>query len=156
MRFRKLRIAWSVAWGVAAVLLVVLWVRSFGVYDGFTKFDGNSYSTSFGSVHGVILLHKELELPSVFGVGDPQLHTRKPHGWRYASSKNDGAFDLSFNWDSGRNYWVLVIPIWFLVGMCASFAIAPWLRRRYSLRTLLIATTVVALVLGVIVYAVRS
>src|SRR3954453_9683000 len=29
MKFRKLRIAWSVFWGVAAVLLVVLWVRSY-------------------------------------------------------------------------------------------------------------------------------
>ena len=29
MRFRKLRIAWSVAWGVVAVLLIVLWVRSY-------------------------------------------------------------------------------------------------------------------------------
>ena len=29
MRFRKLRIAWSVAWGLAAVLLIALLVRSF-------------------------------------------------------------------------------------------------------------------------------
>jgi hypothetical protein len=28
MKHRKLRIAWSVVWGVVAVLLVVLWVRS--------------------------------------------------------------------------------------------------------------------------------
>jgi hypothetical protein len=30
MRFRKLRIAWSVFWGSAAVLLIVFWVRSYG------------------------------------------------------------------------------------------------------------------------------
>ena len=29
MRFRKVRIVWSVAWGIACVLLVVLWVRSY-------------------------------------------------------------------------------------------------------------------------------
>ena len=29
MKYRKLRIAWSVAWGVVAVLLCVLWVRSY-------------------------------------------------------------------------------------------------------------------------------
>src|SRR4051812_46809034 len=29
MKYRKLRIAWSVGWGVACVLLIVLWVRSF-------------------------------------------------------------------------------------------------------------------------------
>ena len=29
MRFRKLRIAWSVVCGIACVLLIVLWVRSY-------------------------------------------------------------------------------------------------------------------------------
>src|ERR1700759_2273009 len=33
MKYRKLRIAWSVAWGVAAVLFVALWVRSFWRWD---------------------------------------------------------------------------------------------------------------------------
>ncbi len=29
MKHRKLRIAWSVAWGIAGVLLIALWVRSY-------------------------------------------------------------------------------------------------------------------------------
>ena len=29
MRFRKLRIAWSVGWGIIAVLLIALWVTSY-------------------------------------------------------------------------------------------------------------------------------
>ena len=33
MRFRKLRIAWSVACGIACVLLIVLWVRSYWSCD---------------------------------------------------------------------------------------------------------------------------
>ena len=33
MRYRKLRIAWSVVWGLASVLLVVLWVRSYWRVD---------------------------------------------------------------------------------------------------------------------------
>ena len=33
MKHRKLRIAWSVVWGIAAVLLIVLWVRSYLVWD---------------------------------------------------------------------------------------------------------------------------
>ena len=33
MRFRKLRIAWSVACGIAAVLLIALWVRSYRQRD---------------------------------------------------------------------------------------------------------------------------
>src|SRR6476620_3231066 len=35
MRHRKLRVAWSVVWGVVAVLLVVLWVRSYWQADAF-------------------------------------------------------------------------------------------------------------------------
>ena len=34
MRYRKLRIAWSVGCGLAAVLLIVLWVRSYRNYGG--------------------------------------------------------------------------------------------------------------------------
>jgi hypothetical protein len=33
MRFRKLRVAWSVVWGVVAALLCVLWVRSYWHMD---------------------------------------------------------------------------------------------------------------------------
>src|SRR5690348_17214413 len=33
MKHRKLRIAWSVAWGVVAVLMVPLWVRSYWIED---------------------------------------------------------------------------------------------------------------------------
>src|SRR6185295_8758219 len=32
-RFRKLRIAWAVFWGLACVLLIVLWVRSYWGVD---------------------------------------------------------------------------------------------------------------------------
>src|SRR4051812_42704575 len=33
MRFRKLRIAWSVFWGVACLVLILLWVRSYWYWD---------------------------------------------------------------------------------------------------------------------------
>ena len=33
MRYRKLRIAWSVAWGLLAVILIALWVRSYWWMD---------------------------------------------------------------------------------------------------------------------------
>jgi hypothetical protein len=33
MKYRKLRIAWSVGWGLACVLLIVLWVRSYWRVD---------------------------------------------------------------------------------------------------------------------------
>jgi hypothetical protein len=49
MRFRKLRIAWSVAWGVVAVLLCVLWVRSYTTLDEVYGNDGRYYFVSVTS-----------------------------------------------------------------------------------------------------------
>ena len=50
------------------------------------------------------------------------------------------------------------IPQWFPVLLFATLATAPWIRwsKRFSLRTLLIATTLVAVVLGLVVYAARK
>jgi hypothetical protein len=45
------------------------------------------------------------------------------------------------------------LPHWFFVGLCAGLAAIPWLRWRFSLRTLLIATTLLAVVLGLAVWA---
>jgi hypothetical protein len=44
---------------------------------------------------------------------------------------------------------------WLLIILTAALAGVPWIRWRFSLRTLLIATSLVAVVLGLIVYAVR-
>ena len=35
MKFRKLRITWSMTWGVLALLLIVLWVRSYSGQFGY-------------------------------------------------------------------------------------------------------------------------
>ena len=58
---------------------------------------------------------------------------------------------ITFLWNTDKNLEVLVIPHWFLAGMLL-FATA-FLPTRFSLRTLLFVTTLVAVVLGVIVWA---
>jgi hypothetical protein len=47
----------------------------------------------------------------------------------------------------------LDVPFWFIVLISLALAAAPWLRTRwrFSLRTLLLATTLVAVVLGLVV-----
>ena len=49
--------------------------------------------------------------------------------------------------------WGVSAPFWFLVLMTASSAIALWMERpwRFSIRSLLIAVTVIATVLGLVV-----
>jgi hypothetical protein len=49
--------------------------------------------------------------------------------------------------------WVVQTPYWFIVVLTTVITIAPWLTtRRFSLRTLLFATTLVAVVLALIVW----
>ena len=62
---------------------------------------------------------------------------------------------LRFRWYFQPNVWVLVMPHWFLVLVVATLSALPWFRWRFSLRTLLIVTTLIAVALGAIGYAVR-
>jgi hypothetical protein len=72
----------------------------------------------------------------------------KPPWYRFDS----GRLSLFRPW--GFNSF-LVVPHWVIVIVTASMMAAPWLRWRFSLRTLLIATTLVAVVLGAAVWASR-
>ena len=56
MRFRKLRIAWSVGWGVACLLLIALWVRSYWWVEGVSVTNGPRHSVVIGSCPNVIAI----------------------------------------------------------------------------------------------------
>jgi hypothetical protein len=65
--------------------------------------------------------------------------------------------NFGFYVDLGKPRSMSVMPHWFLLLVSSSAGILPWIRwsTRFSLRTLLIATTLVAVGLGLIVYAAR-
>jgi hypothetical protein len=117
MRFRKLRIAWSVFCGIACVLLIVLWVRSYsGTYEGWHTL------------------------------------TRFPNGPTYFYDSFEGRLRITT-----PQYWearAFSISHWMCVTVFVGLVCLPWLRwsNRFSLRTLLIATTLVAVVLGLAVW----
>jgi hypothetical protein len=91
-----------------------------------------------------------------------------PHPWMFGSVSNSenmiAVFSsvtgkpplswLGFRWQFTASLVVMVFPYWFLVLMSAAFAVIPWIgwKRRFSLRTLLIATTLVAVALGMILW----
>jgi hypothetical protein len=158
MRFRKLRIAFSVTCGIACVLLIALWARSYVARDmtrgvigsnhlhlnvtslrgevaiAFDEWRGNSHPWIFESVSD----HDNMVavFSSVLG--------RPPLSW------------LGFRWQFNPNLIVMVLPYWFLVMLSAVLAAAPWMRWRFTLRTLLIITTLVAAVLGMAVSVARK
>ncbi len=158
MRFRYLRITWTAFCGIACVLLIV-WCRSLpqpvipGISPPLVPWPPKAWTLrelSFGRSQALLKVNSSF---------DPNENLAKTL-----------TFDMfGFAWQ--RTYWTywIAIPYWFLiatsaiVGYCLSailtalFAAAtkvPW-SRRFSLRTLLIAMTLVAVLLGLIAWAVR-
>jgi hypothetical protein len=144
MKYRKLRIAWSVTWGLVAMLLCVWWVRSYWWVDlvgaprtetwsYFGKLDLHIYSSDFTIGFGV---SSDAANDSVF---EPQRHAP--------------AFDFHLTDDRV----IVTVPHWLLILICVAIASSTWLSfNRFSLRTLLIVTTLVGVGLGLVVYAARK
>jgi hypothetical protein len=140
MTFRKLQIAWSVFWGVAGVLLVVLWVRSYWWDDEATFVCSSRTKLLLAVEYGETVAHYE---PLLFA-GMPRSMLESHSRWLYGvpGVHNRVAFTIE------PEHFVVMIPIWFWCVLSTIFAAGPWLSWHFRLRTLLIATTLVALVLG--------
>jgi len=159
---RKLHIAVSVFFGVMTVALCVLWVRSYRRMD-VARHWGDRHKTSFVCGEGK-LSYSRLRLPV------QQLHFYQSHfyqtqcrGWDVESrAVTAPALVAHFAWRRDQDHTNLRLPFWLLVmislaafGFVADRAWLPLHRLRFSLRTLLIATTVVAVGLGLVVWAGR-
>jgi type VI protein secretion system component VasF len=146
MRNRKLRIAWSVVWGIGCLLLIVLWVRSHWEIDIYGKQPSNVNGFSLLSRNGAVYcaIGREMDLDVT---------------WRFilAWIDVDAARTTSRHFVIANDGMITIVrvPDWFLLGLIAALVAAPWIRWQFSLRTLLIATTLVAVVLGVIVWAAK-
>lgn len=146
MKFGKTRIAWSAGWGTVPVLLSVLWLRSYSWH--------HTLSFNYGtSAHDVDSSDGEL---SWMGVKQP---TSLPFSWHVSvhSADDEMLRYMTLIGPQLRNGSQVTLRYWHVIIACvvaagASWAIVP-LRyvKRFSLRTLLIATTVVAVVLGLTV-----
>jgi hypothetical protein len=128
--------------GVASLLLIVLWFRSF---DAATTYYGRVSGT-----HAVELISQRGFTGLV--LFDPSI---TPHSYRARWGLQ--TVELTFaepHWDFGirsesDRYLQLMVPWWLIVLIVAvSPFVALTIRWRFSLRTMLIATTVVAVALG--------
>ena len=148
-----LRIAFSAACLIACVLLIALWVRSYQRFDvlAYIRYDnavGNS--SERGSL-------------SPFFESDSN-HNWKPVAGRwYFHSEIIDSFarqmpHVILSWE--EFLWDYhppsnCVPHWTLVVVLVTLSAVPWIPRQFGLRTLLIATTLIAVLLGLIVWAVR-
>ena len=149
--FRYLRFAFSATCGIACALLIVLWVRSYSNGPGKGYFNSLPYVHS-RSTDGVVIFFKKYSPPVEF----PTIMFTDPLSTRPKAVDHNSAHPrtgFSFGWESSW-YWHLQMPYWMLVTMTVALATMPWIAHkwRFSLRTLLIATTLIAVVLGLIVW----
>jgi hypothetical protein len=143
---RWLRIFAISACLVVSLICLVLWVRSYKTGDGF--------GLCISSTHVVSIVSKAGELYVVSFVGQPFFvpghffhSTDTSHKDRSLAKVNSLGFGVN-RYQDGSD---VVLPHWFPVVFSTALATliaVPWLRWRFSIRTLLIVTTVVASALG--------
>jgi hypothetical protein len=140
---RGLRIALSVACGIACLLLIALWVRSYWWWDTLHYLEIDSERTTLGSNFGTLyLVHQRGTYSDIrrwtLIRGEAMRTPTKPR-CRIVG-----------------NEVVIVVPDWIPVLIAGTIAAVPWIRpaKCYSLRTLFIAMTLIAIVLG-LVYSMR-
>ena len=150
MRFRKLRITWTVFCGIACVLLICLWVRSYWKSDSLVWKVNDNLMVNVSPHRGRVTVSgvegsKEMRLQSV-----SRFHI---------STLPINMISSSPQWNISRQSQptaavIITVPLWSVILLTTTIAAAPCLR--LNLRTLLFATTLVAVVLGLVVYAVRK
>jgi len=148
MKYRKLRIAWSVACGLLCLLIIILWVRSFWKFDGYIL-QTRTARGGASSLRGSILLQwDDFSKPPLRTLGlwsypadtaSLGKNIREPYYWFYFMNAPIGI--------------TLTVPMWCPLAISIASVTAPWLRWRFSLRTLLIVMTGTAIGLGLLVYA---
>jgi hypothetical protein len=141
MKYRKLRIAWSVAWGIACLLLIAWWMRSYGRLE-----EVMFRQLCLASSNGHILCRWDSLGPT------RELEFWSSPFWQPESSVR--GFDVFYSSDGCG----VMSPAWFVLLLLSVLTVGPWTPwspYQFSLRTLLIVMTLVAVGLGWIVYVTR-
>jgi hypothetical protein len=128
------------------VLLIVLWVRSYRVHEGFYRVNSANNLTGFGWNGGALGCNYVNIAP-----------TGTPPKWNYFAAPPVAPYQ-GFRGSFSKGEFFVVVPFWFLVLLTvitATVSNLP-LSKRFSLRALLIATTLVAVVLGLVVSGFRK
>ena len=149
---RGLRIAASTLVLVACIPFVAFWVRSYKTCDLIGRRPLSRQNVLLMSLNGRVHFFGQFDVSGRGGtkwVSFSGKHSTMVNGV-FMSEKG------SFRVQPGTRY--LVATHWLLVSLIAPLAIIPWISwsRRFSIRTLLIAATLIALVLGSLLAAVTN
>jgi hypothetical protein len=147
MKYRKLRIAWSVSWAICCALLIVFWERSYSWCDNLaiTRV-GPVATSSYGRVR----------IPGAIGANSSARQLQMSRRGMLGGLVTVVSFDirrlLQEEFSLVTRSRGMNAPYSALLLLAVLTGAAPWFHR-FSLRTLLIATTLVAVVLGLIVWS---
>ena len=134
---RLLRIAFSVVCGIVCLLLIVSWVRSYYFVE--------MLQVSFPFMRVRVFSETGVVVSWI-------VHNNNREGSIWMTMPHNEVFSLfSIQSIAVEESTSLHVPHWHLVILSASLATSACFSWRYSLRTLLIATTLVAVALGLIV-----
>ena len=152
MKYGKLRIAWSVVWGVLCLLLLALWVRSFWRTDLVSRINSQRIATTYGSQYGTVYFaHFDA------GIGYRRSsNSSAPRPWAYESLTGYVANNGLFAWERHQTSIYVALPHWLVAVVATGIGASCWIPWRFSLRTLLIAATVVAVGLGMFVMMLKG
>ncbi len=154
LRFRRMRIALSVFFGLMAVAICVLWGRSYWKWDAL-KVTLPNHRVGVASIRGTLGIGIGAEPPNQSNPTFAELSSGPitVEMQQYVESITT----LGFGFHAPSSGRTVIIPMWVLFSSClgAAWACSGVSPGRFSLRTMLIAMTLVAIVLGLVVWAVR-
>lgn len=143
MKFKKTRIAFSVVGILCGILSLSMWIRSYQWLDIVRL----GSAQNLASLHGRIRWDKSLGLD----VSGPDMPATR--FGLILSQFGVHSFPLQISHYFGDS--ILIVPYWLITCFCLAAIFSPWFPVRYSLRTLLIATTAVAVALWFITWMAR-
>jgi hypothetical protein len=144
MKYRKMRITFSAGCGVLCLLLIALSVRSFTWADQYGARISPTYHLMVNSQLGGISFYLDSS-PRVINT-TRLVDSLYPDGQKPRMLGR--VYFIHGQIGCGAPYWLLALAI----ATTATLPWKPW-KWKFSLRTLLIATTLVAILLGLIVHA---
>ena len=143
-----LRISVSVFFGLLTVALCVLWVRSYWWSEGIEIRRPLRISYAAWERGELFLVTNSLPVKIRSGWSFR-------HGRIYGHEPPPGETVPAFYFSTMQGGFAFTMPLWFMAlgaALCGAASQFRW-SKRFRLRTLLIATTLVAVVLGLVVYA---
>jgi hypothetical protein len=164
MKYRKLRITWTVACGIPCLLLTVVWMRSYWHMDTFDLKPPKCWVNAC-SLRGALTVILKREARTSWDAKSPWAVTSE----KVSEDSNDwpttlppqrsvlGVATLAIPYAGGMDLKVVAMPMLYPAMLTVLAAAAAWIQwaRRFSVRTLLLTVTLLGLVFGLAAYAAR-